>query len=361
MRFSVMLIAALITNLNLIHDCRSQSNGLENRSSAPTVSASQALEKSVRDLETSRAIASRNLFIVVSVSIIIISLLIYNKYLQEKRIRQEADHAYKELSETHDRLLSAQEQLVHTQKMASMGQLTAGIAHEIQNPLNFVNNFSELSLELLDELETASADKKQEILDEISTNLKKINEHGKRADRIVKGMLIHSRKGQPDKQPGDLNRMIEELIELSYHGNRSRDHGFKAEIIKNLDPGLPKVNMVIQEMSRVLINLFNNAFYAVGQRDKFEGKSFKAMVSVKTYTEGDKVIVKIKDNGPGISEDILKKIFDPFFTTKPTGEGTGLGLSLSHEIVVKHHGGEMNVVSEPGSFTEFTIALPLMA
>ncbi|MFM7078253.1 MAG: sensor histidine kinase [Bacteroidota bacterium] len=359
MKISFMLIATLTVSMYPTHECRSQTYGFEYPSSSQMTATSHTLEKSVRDLETSRAIGTRNLFIVITVSIVIISLLIYNKYLKEKSDRKEIDRAYKQLTETHDRLLSAQQQLVQTQKMASMGQLTAGIAHEIQNPLNFVNNFSELSLELLDELETASAEKKREILNDIGTNLKKISEHGKRADRIVKGMLIHSRKGQPDKQPGDLNRMIEELVELSYHGNRSRDHGFKAEIIKDLDPNLPKVNMVMQDMSRVLINLFNNAFYAVGQRDKLEGKSFKAVVSVKTFAQGDKVVIKIKDNGSGIPENIRQKIFDPFFTTKPTGEGTGLGLSLSHEIVVKLHGGEMNVVSEPGSFTEFTIILPL--
>lgn len=321
--------------------------------------ADEDLQKSVRELKTSRAVATRNLLIAISASIVIISLLVYNKYLQEKRSRKEMDHAYQELRETHEQLLAAQEQLIHTQKMASMGQLTAGIAHEIQNPLNFVNNFSELSLELIHEYRSAPDEIKQDILADITSNLRKIHEHGKRADRIVKGMLVHSRKGLPDKKPVDLNNMIEELVELSYHGNRSRDHGFKAEIIKQLDPQLPKVNMVMQEMSRVLVNLFNNAFYAVGQRDKLEGKGYKAVVSVSTIKDGEWVIVKIKDNGLGMTEEIRQKIFDPFFTTKPAGEGTGLGLSLSHEIVVKGHGGALNVDSEPGSFTEFTIRIPV--
>jgi signal transduction histidine kinase len=319
----------------------------------------QDLALSNKELQVSRVQAFRNLFIAVSVSIIIISLLLFNRYRHEKKTRKDIDQTYRELSDTHSKLLAAQEQLVHSQKMASLGQLTAGIAHEIQNPLNFVNNFSELSLELIEEMKTAPAETREEILSDIISNLKKINEHGKRADRIVKGMLIHSRAGQPEKTPGDLNKMIEELMELSYHGNRSRDHGFKADIIKHLDPTLPKVNMVMQDISRVLVNLFNNAFYAVGLRDKMEGRGYAASVGVSTSREGDHVVIKIRDNGTGIPEDVKKKIFDPFFTTKPTGEGTGLGLSLSYDIVVKGHGGTMSVASEAGSYTEFIISLPI--
>lgn len=320
---------------------------------------SQELALSKKELQVSQGKAFRDLLIAVSISIIIISLLLYNRYRNEKRTRQDLDRTFHELSETHSKLVATQEQLVHSQKMASLGQLTAGIAHEIQNPLNFVNNFSELSIELIEEMKTASESEKQAILNDIVSNLRKINEHGKRADRIVKGMLTHSRVGKPEKQPVDLNKMIEELLELSYHGNRSRDQGFKAEILKNLDPQIPKVNVVMQEISRVLINIFNNAFYAVHQRFKTGEKNYVASVGVSTRLDGSQVIIKIRDNGPGMPDEVRNRIFDPFFTTKPSGEGTGLGLSLSYDIIVKAHQGTLKVFSEPGSFTEFTITLPL--
>jgi len=175
----------------------------------------------------------------------------------------------------------------------------------------------------------------------------------------VKGMLTHSRVGKPEKQHVDLNKMIDELLELSYHGNRSRDQGFKSEIIKNLDPEIPKVNVVMQEISRVLVNIFNNAFYAVHQRFKAGEKNYSATVGVSTRLDGKDVVIKIRDNGTGMPEDVKKRIFDPFFTTKPSGEGTGLGLSLSYDTIVKAHQGTLNVFSEPGSFTEFVITLPI--
>jgi signal transduction histidine kinase len=242
--------------------------------------------------------------------------------------------------------------------MASLGQLTAGIAHEIQNPLNFVNNFSELSIELIDELKDPGANT-QDILGDLQANLQKINTHGKRADKIVKGMLLHSRTGQVEKQPADLNKMIDELLELSYHGNRTRDNNFTAEIIRNFEPDLPLVNVVTQDISRVLINLFNNAFYAVGQRSRSDGRNFRASVGVSTRHSKNSVTIKIRDNGTGIPDAIRKKIFDPFFTTKPAGEGTGLGLSLSYDVIVKGHGGSLGVNTESGLFTEFVIVLPV--
>jgi signal transduction histidine kinase/tetratricopeptide (TPR) repeat protein len=320
---------------------------------------SQELALSKKELQVSQGKAFRDLLLAVSVSIVIISLLLYNRYRNEKRTRQDLDRTFNELSETHTKLVATQEQLVHSQKMASLGQLTAGIAHEIQNPLNFVNNFSELSIELIDEMNTAPETEKQVILKDIISNLQKINEHGKRADRIVKGMLTHSRVGKPEKQPVDLNKMIDELLELSYHGNRSRDQGFKSEIIKNLDPEIPKVNVVMQEISRVLVNIFNNAFYAVHQRFKAGEKNYSATVGVSTRLDGKDVVIKIRDNGTGMPEDVKNRIFDPFFTTKPSGEGTGLGLSLSYDTIVKAHQGTLNVFSEPGSFTEFVITLPI--
>lgn len=242
--------------------------------------------------------------------------------------------------------------------MAALGELTAGIAHEIQNPLNFVNNFSELSVELINELKEPGADK-DAIMQDLLSNLEKIHTHGKRADKIVKGMLIHSRNGQAEKQQSDLNKIIDELVDLSYHGNRSRDNSFTADIIKNFDLNLPPVKIVTQDISRVLINLFNNAFYAVGQRAAKEGKGFQPTVGVSTQYTNGKVLIKIRDNGTGIPADIVSKIFDPFFTTKPAGEGTGLGLSLSYDIIVKGHNGNLSVTSEAGSFTEFLITLPV--
>ena len=320
---------------------------------------SQELALSKKELQVSRGQAFRNLLLAVAVSIIIISLLVYNRYRHEKRIRKDLDVTFHELSQTHTKLLATQEQLIHSQKMASLGQLTAGIAHEIQNPLNFVNNFSELSLDLIEEMKTATPSEKEALMNDIISNLKKINEHGKRADRIVKGMLTHSRIGKPEKQSVDLNRMIEELLELSYHGNRSRDTGFKAEILKNLDPNTPMVSVVMQEISRVLVNIFNNAFYAVYQRSRSGEKNYHASVGVSTRLENDHVVIKIRDNGVGMPEEVKQRIFDPFFTTKPTGEGTGLGLSLSYDIIVKAHQGTLTVNSEPNAFTEFVITLPL--
>jgi two-component system NtrC family sensor kinase len=320
--------------------------------------ALQDLALSQKELEVSRQENFRKTLIIGIISVLVIAILLYARYRAQKKSHGQLNTAYKELSETHHKLVATQEQLVHAQKMASLGQLTAGIAHEIQNPLNFVNNFSELSIELIDELKDPGANQ-QEILADLKTNLEKINTHGKRADKIVKGMLIHSRNGQEEKQPADLNKMIDELIDLSYHGNRSRDNSFTAEIIRNFDQQLPPVMIVTQDISRVLINLFNNAFYAVGQRAQKEGSSFQATVGVSTRRENNRAIVKIRDNGTGIPPEIVKQIFDPFFTTKPAGEGTGLGLSLSYDIIVKGHDGNLTVTSEPGVFTEFVIELPL--
>ena len=318
----------------------------------------QDLALSRKELEVNRGQALRNTFILAFVFIIIIAALLYNRYRNQKKSHAQLDKAYQDLSETHQKLISAQEQLVHSQKMASLGQLTAGIAHEIQNPLNFVNNFSELSIELLDELRE-SGNNKEEIMIDLAANLSKINSHGKRADKIVKGMLTHSRAGQPDKHLADINKMIDELLDLSYHGNRSRDNTFTAEIIKNLDPSSPKVNIVMQDISRVLINLFNNAFYAVGQKVKIGDSNYTATVGVSTKIDVDSLLIKVRDNGTGIPDELRKKIFDPFFTTKPAGEGTGLGLSLSYDIIVKGHNGTLRVNSEKNAFTEFIITLPL--
>ncbi|HEY4197979.1 MAG TPA: ATP-binding protein [Mucilaginibacter sp.] len=268
-----------------------------------------------------------------------------------------------ELNQSLIDLKSTQTQLVQREKMASLGELTAGIAHEIQNPLNFVNNFSEVSAELVDEmdeeLDKGDVSEAKAIASDIKQNLEKIRHHGKRADAIVKGMLEHSRVGTGEKQPTDLNALADEFLKLSYHGLRAKNKSFNAEIITHFEVDLPKTNVVQQDIGRVLINLFNNAFYAVNQKIKSAGTNYKPIIEVSTSTKNGRIEIKVKDNGNGIPDAIKDKIMQPFFTTKPTGEGTGLGLSLSYDIVVKGHGGRIDVDTKEGEFTEFIVSLPL--
>jgi signal transduction histidine kinase/ligand-binding sensor domain-containing protein len=259
-------------------------------------------------------------------------------------------------------LKNTQRQLIQSEKLASLGELTAGIAHEIQNPLNFVNNFSELSIELIADLkeEVNNGDKAEAsaIADNLVENLEKINHHGRRADSIVKGMLEHSRAGNRQKEPADINKIADEYLRLSYHGLRAKDKTFNSELYTQFQSDLPKIDVVAHDIGRVLLNLYNNSFYAVQQGEKTKGATFKPKVSVTTaFIEGN-VLIKVTDNGNGIPEAIRDKIMQPFFTTKPTGEGTGLGLSLSYDIVVNGHGGKIEVNSKTGEFTEFTISLP---
>lgn len=267
------------------------------------------------------------------------------------------------LEKTLVELKTAQNQLIQSEKMASLGELTAGIAHEIQNPLNFVNNFSEVNTEMIDELESelksGNIDEALAIAAEIKGNEQKINHHGKRADFIVKGMLQHSRTSTGEKQLTNINVLADEFIKLSYHGLRAKDKSFNAEMISHFDPGLPKTNVVQQDIGRVLLNLFNNAFYAVHQKQKTAGNDYKPEVTITTSSANGQVIIKVKDNGIGIPDHNKEKIMQPFFTTKPTGEGTGLGLSLSYDMIVKGHGGQIRVNSEEGKFTEFSITLPV--
>jgi two-component system NtrC family sensor kinase len=260
-------------------------------------------------------------------------------------------------------LRAAQSQLIQSEKMASLGELTAGIAHEIQNPLNFVNNFSDVNKELLtemkDELDKGNVGEVKAIANDVIENEGKINLHGKRADAIVKSMLQHSKVNSGQKEMTNINALADEYIRLAYHGFRSKDKSFNAEIVTNFDPRLPEINVISQDIGRVLLNLFNNSFYAVQQKNKTAVADYKPEVSVTTYRENGKVIIKVKDNGMGIPDNIKDKIMQPFFTTKPTGEGTGLGLSLSYDIVVKGHGGSINVISNTGEGSEFSIILPL--
>jgi len=261
-------------------------------------------------------------------------------------------------------LKNAQTQLIQSEKMASLGELTAGIAHEIQNPLNFVNNFAEVNQEMIDELEeelnAGNIEEALAIAADIKLNEQKINHHGRRADGIVKGMLQHSRTAGGEKQPTNINAVAEEYMRLSYHGLRAKDKGFNAEMVMHFDPDLPKIMAVGQDIGRVLLNLFNNAFYAVNLKKKTAASGYNPEVSVTTTMEGNHVIIEIKDNGAGIPDDIKEKIMQPFFTTKPTGEGTGLGLSLTYDMVVKGHGGSIQVNSIEGEGSAFIIHLPLI-
>ena len=268
-------------------------------------------------------------------------------------------------------LKAAQAQLIQSEKMASLGELTAGIAHEIQNPLNFVNNFSEVSNEMIQEIKEERTKNKEdrdeamqdEILEDISKNLEKISQHGNRASSIVKGMLEHSRTSSGQKELTDINTLADEYLKLAYHGLRAKDKSFNSEMKTEFAESLPKIAVVPQDFGRVLLNLINNAFYAVNEKQQAEGykpkaESYKPTVTISTKSINGKVEIIISDNGNGIPQNIIDKIFQPFFTTKPTGKGTGLGLSLAYDIV-KAHGGKLKVNTKENEGTEFCIILPL--
>jgi two-component system NtrC family sensor kinase len=292
-----------------------------------------------------------------------VALSLWNSYRRQQQ-------ANDQLKRQQEELKTAQSQLIHSEKMASLGELTAGIAHEIQNPLNFVNNFSEVSVELVDELQEEQLkperdpDLEAELLADLKQNLQKINQHGSRASSIVRGMLQHSRASNGQREPTDLNALSNEYLRLAYHGLRAKDKAFNAELITKLDPSVGQINMIAQDIGRVLLNLFTNAFYAVQQRHKdqqslADGHSFKPTVTLSTQRTGTDVLICVSDNGTGMSETIRQKIFQPFFTTKPTGQGTGLGLSLAYDIVTKGHNGSITVASVPGAGTTFTLRLPV--
>jgi signal transduction histidine kinase len=320
-------------------------------------------------------------------ALLCIALLMYRNYHREKLARKTIFKKNTELHSMIDTLKSTQAQLIQSEKMASLGELTAGIAHEIQNPLNFVNNFSEVSRELIDEMkeEFKKGDTEEgfAIADDLKNNLEKINDHGQRASSIVKGMLEHSRTSTGQKEPTDINALCDEYLKLAYHGFRAKDKSFNATIETHFDPTLPKVKVIPQDIGRVILNLINNAFYAVNKRSKdieraaspsgagdkggqVQENMYAPTVSITTSlttnsqqpTANSQLLIAIKDNGSGIPAQIKDKIFQPFFTTKPTGQGTGLGLSLAYDIV-KAHGGELTLESKEGVGTEFTIRIPI--
>jgi signal transduction histidine kinase len=297
------------------------------------------------------------------------TLEIRQKAAQIERQKEELSVKNLELEEKNAEILRTQQQLIMQEKLASLGALTAGIAHEIKNPLNFVNNFSEVSAEILadviqdftalkDQIDPKLFKRIEADLSDLQENARKINEHGKRADGIVKGMLEHSRGKTGERVPVDLNKLLEEYVNLAYHGMQAQDSGLTISIQTDFDPSAGEIIAVPQDLSRVFLNLVNNACYAANEKRKSAGAGFVPTVSVTTKNLGEKVEVRIRDNGTGIPKSIVEKIFNPFFTTKPTGKGTGLGLSLSHDIVVKQHNGEIAVETEEGSFSEFIIRLP---
>jgi signal transduction histidine kinase len=286
---------------------------------------------------------------------LLIAFILYRNNRQKQRTNQV-------LEKTLTDLKSTQAQLIQSEKMASLGELTAGIAHEIQNPLNFVNNFSEVNGELIgelvDEADKGNTEEVKAIANDIKENLEKISHHGKRADNIVKGMLQHSHAGSGQKELTDINKLADEYIRLSYHGLRARDKSFNAEIKTNFGENIEKINVVPQDIGRVILNVINNAFYAVNKKRKSADESYQPTVSVQTKKLNNKVEIRVTDNGNGIPQNIVDKIFQPFFTTKPTGQGTGLGLSLAYDII-KAHGGEIKVETKEGEGSAFVIQLPV--
>ncbi|MCW5914721.1 MAG: hypothetical protein KIT66_08955 [Chitinophagaceae bacterium] len=318
------------------------------------------------------------MFIIFAYVLLLRFSMLRKKYIQEKLDREQERSAMieqqkvdlekqvaertNELQQSLEDLKSTQKQLIQSEKMASLGELTAGIAHEIQNPLNFVNNFSDINTELIgeadQEIDKGNVTEAKAILNDIKENEEKINHHGKRADAIVKSMLQHSRTSSGQKEPTDINALCDEYLRLAYHGMRAKDKSFNCETKTEFDSSLPKINVVPPDIGRVLLNLINNALFTVGDKSKQHLSGYEPTVTIRTKNSGDSIEIIVKDNGNGIPEKIKDKIFQPFFTTKPTGQGTGLGLSLSYDII-KTHGGEIRVNSKEGEGTEFIIQLPI--
>jgi signal transduction histidine kinase len=288
--------------------------------------------------------------------------------IENVRLFESVEARTRELAASLEDLRTTQDRLVQTQKLASLGQLTAGIAHEIKNPLNFVNNFSVVSAELIDELQDilkrVSVDDKtgaeiKALTETLQGNLEKVVQHGKRADAIVKNMLLHSREGSGEHRLVDINALVEESLNLAYHGARAERQGFTITMEKSLDTTAGEVDVYPQDITRVLLNLISNGFYAATKRKaEINGGDYEPTLSAATKNLGDRVEIRIRDNGTGIPPEVRERLFTPFFTTKPAGEGTGLGLSISHDIIVKQHGGSIEVDTQPGKFTEIRIVLP---
>jgi signal transduction histidine kinase len=323
-------------------------------------------EKKEKELEDAKARFQNSLKLYGLITLLSVFVLIAIIFWRNNRQRKKANTLLTEkkekLEQTLVELKSTQDQLIQSEKMASLGELTAGIAHEIQNPLNFVNNFSEVNEELLGELkaeaEKGNLEGVKAIAHDIALNSGKINHHGKRADTIVKGMLQHSRTSSGQKEPTDINKLADEYLRLAYHGLRAKDKSFNANFKTELDNRIGTINVAPQEIGRVILNLINNAFYAVNEKQKQNSNSYEPTVTVTTAKQNGKVAIKVKDNGNGIPQEIVDKIFQPFFSTKPTGQGTGLGLSLAYDIITKGHNGALDVETKEGEGSEFIIWIP---
>ena len=328
---------------------------------------SSDVEKKEKELEDAKARFRNSLKLYGLITLlsffVLIAIIFWRNNRQRKKANTLLTEKKEKLEHTLAELKSTQYQLIQSEKMASLGELTAGIAHEIQNPLNFVNNFSEVNEELVRELKTEAEKGNLEdvkaIANDIALNSEKINHHGKRADTIVKGMLQHSRTSSGQKEPTDINKLADEYLRLAYHGLRAKDKSFNANLKTELDNSIGKINVAPQEIGRVILNLINNAFYAVNEKQKQNVNGYEPTVTITTAKRNGKVEIKVKDNGNGIPQKIVDKIFQPFFTTKPTGQGTGLGLSLAYDIITKGHGGELKVETKEGEGSEFIIRLPL--
>jgi two-component system, NtrC family, sensor kinase len=318
----------------------------------------------IKQEQINRERMTRNIFLAGMLIAVVLVVITFIRFIEKKKLNNK-------LNETLRNLKAAQNQLILKEKMASLGELTAGIAHEIQNPLNFVNNFSEVNMELIaelkEELEAGNLEDIKAIADDIAINEEKILQHGKRADSIVKGMLQHSRSSNGQKELTDINTLCDEYLRLSYHGLRAKDKSFNADFKTEFDASLPKINIIPQDIGRILLNLINNAFYVVAERQRNLtslsnlsdlDSHYQPTVTVSTKSLGNRIEISVKDNGNGIPDEIKNKIFQPFFTTKPTGQGTGLGLSLAYDIV-KAHGGELRVETKEGEGSEFVIQLPI--
>ena len=294
---------------------------------------------------------------------IIVALILWRNNKQKQKANALLQQQKREVQTALSELKAVQQQLIHAEKMASLGELTAGIAHEIQNPLNFITNFSEIGIELLgeikDELKAGDETEVHFLLDNLRQSLQKINHHGNRADAIVKNMLQHSRKNTGERELADINSMVDDCLRLSYQALYNKDKSFTAILETHYDPSIGYVSMIPQDMGRVLLNLFNNSFYAVREKARKAGKGFVPTVQVFTKKKGNTIEIRVKDNGTGIPEKVVEKIYQPFFTTKPSGEGTGLGLSMSYDIITKVHGGQMAVDTKDGEYAEFIIEMPI--
>jgi signal transduction histidine kinase len=326
---------------------------IENKQALQNEKYNKMLEAKQSELKQQRIF--RNFILFGMFIILVLAVIFFIRFIEKKKLNSKLHNLLSDLKST-------QSQLIHSEKMASLGELTAGIAHEIQNPLNFVNNFSELNKELLEEMnqeiENGNLEEVKLLAKDVIDNEQKINHHGKRADAIVKGMLQHSRISSGVKEPTDINALADEYLRLAYHGLRAKEKSFNATMKTDFDVTIGNINVIPQDIGRVILNLITNAFYVVDEKKKIQHDGYEPTVSVSTKKLGDKVLISVKDNGSGIPQNVLDKIFQPFFTTKPAGQGTGLGLSMSYDII-KAHGGELKVENTEGEGAEFVILLPI--